>query len=277
LSLQRGTDEVVVYVRYPEEERRSIADLIGLQVKLPNGGEASLPTIATITESRSEASIERVDGRRIISLTADVDEKVATPSDANAVIVTDLLPALMSDYPGLAFSQQGQARTQNEDMATLMRNLLIAIVGIYCLLASVLRSYIQPIIILAVIPFGLVGAVLGHMMLGFDLSFFSIFGVVALSGVIINDSIVLIDYFNKLQAEAKDKAGNILKAVQRRFRPILLTTLTTFIGLAPMIIETSTQAQFLIPMAVSIAFGSLFAGAVILILVPVCLLVSVKE
>ena len=275
--LQRGTDEVVVYVRYPEEERRSIADLIGLQVKLPNGGEASLPTIATITESRSEASIERVDGRRIISLTADVDEKVATPSDANAVIVTDLLPALMSDYPGLAFSQQGQARTQNEDMATLMRNLLIAIVGIYCLLASVLRSYIQPIIILAVIPFGLVGAVLGHMMLGFDLSFFSIFGVVALSGVIINDSIVLIDYFNKLQAEAKDKAGNILKAVQRRFRPILLTTLTTFIGLAPMIIETSTQAQFLIPMAVSIAFGSLFAGAVILILVPVCLLVSVKE
>ena len=275
--LQRGTDEVVVYVRYPEEERRSIADLIGLQVKLPNGGEASLPTIATITESRSEASIERVDGRRIISLTADVDEKVATPSDANAVIVTDLLPALMSDYPGLAFSQQGQARTQNEDMATLMRNLLIAIVGIYCLLASVLRSYIQPIIILAVIPFGLVGAVLGHMMLGFDLSFFSIFGVVALSGVIINDSIVLIDYFNTLQAKTKDVAGNILKAVQRRFRPILLTTLTTFIGLAPMIMETSTQSQFLIPMAVSIAFGSLFAGAVILILVPVCLLVSVKE
>ena len=275
--LQRGTDEVVVYVRYPEEERRSIADLIGLQVKLPNGGEASLPTIATITESRSEASIERVDGRRIISLTADVDEKVATPSDANAVIVTDLLPALMSDYPGLAFSQQGQARTQNEDMATLMRNLLIAIVGIYCLLASVLRSYMQPIIILAVIPFGLVGAVLGHMMLGFDLSFFSIFGVVALSGVIINDSIVLIDYFNTLQAKTKDVAGNILKAVQRRFRPILLTTLTTFIGLAPMIMETSTQSQFLIPMAVSIAFGSLFAGAVILILVPVCLLVSVKE
>ena len=275
--LQRGTDEVEVYVRYPEDERRSIADLIGLQINLPTGEEAGLPTVATITESRSEASIERVDGRRIISITADVDEAVTTPTAANQVIMSTLLPALVRDYPGLAFSQQGQAREQNEDMATLMKNLLIAILAIYCLLASILRSYIQPIIILAVIPFGLVGAVLGHMVLGYDLSFFSLFGVVALSGVIINDSIVLIDYFNKLQDRVWDVAGNITKAVQRRFRPILLTTLTTFIGLVPMITETSTQAQFLIPMALSIAFGSLFAGAVILILVPVCLLITVRE
>ena len=275
--LQRGTDEVVVYVRYPEDERRSLADLIQLQIKLPNGEETTLPTIATITESRSEASIDRVDGRRIISITADVDESVTTPTDANGVITSDLLPALVRDYPGLAFSQEGQARNQRDDLSTLMSNLMLAIMAIYCLLASILRSYIQPIIILSVIPFGLVGAVLGHMVLGYDLSFFSLFGVVALSGVIINDSIVLIDYFNKLQEKTRDTAGNIAKAVQRRFRPILLTTLTTFIGLAPMISETSTQAQFLIPMALSIAFGSLFAGAVILILVPVCLLVTVKH
>ena len=275
--LQRGTDEVEVYVRYPEDERRSLADLIQLQIKLPNGEEATLPTIATITESRSEASIERVDGRRIISITADVDEAVTTPNDANSVITTDLLPALMRDYPALSFSQEGQARNQRDDLSTLMSNLMIAVLAIYCLLASILRSYIQPIIILSVIPFGLVGAVLGHMVLGYDLSFFSLFGVVALSGVIINDSIVLIDYFNKLQEKTRDTAGNIAKAVQRRFRPILLTTLTTFIGLAPMISETSSQAQFLIPMALSIAFGSLFAGAVILILVPVCLLVTVRE
>ena len=218
-----------------------------------------------------------MDGRRIISITADADETVTTPSAANAVITAGLLPSLMSDYPGLAFSQEGQAREQRSDMSTLMSNLMIAILAIYALLASILRSYIQPIIILAVIPFGLVGAVLGHMILGFDLSFFSLFGVVALSGVIINDSIVLIDYFNKLQEQTRDTAGNIAKAVQRRFRPILLTTLTTFIGLAPMITETSTQAQFLIPMALSIAFGSLFAGAVILVLVPVCLLLTVKD
>ena len=275
--LQRGSDEVTVYVRYPENERRSIADLIGLQINLPTGEETTLPTIATISESRSEESIERVDGRRIISITADADETVTTPSAANAVITAEILPALMRDYPGLAFSQEGQAREQRSDMSTLMSNLMIAILAIYALLASILRSYIQPIIILAVIPFGLVGAVLGHMILGFDLSFFSLFGVVALSGVIINDSIVLIDYFNKLQKQTRDTAGNIAKAVQRRFRPILLTTLTTFIGLAPMITETSTQAQFLIPMALSIAFGSLFAGAVILVLVPVCLLLTVKE
>ena len=275
--LQRGSDEVTVYVRYPENERRSIADLFGLQINLPTGEETTLPTIATISESRSEESIERVDGRRIISITADADETVTTPSAANAVITAGLLPSLMSDYPGLAFSQEGQAREQRSDMSTLMSNLMIAILAIYALLASILRSYIQPIIILAVIPFGLVGAVLGHMILGFDLSFFSLFGVVALSGVIINDSIVLIDYFNKLQEQTRDTAGNIAKAVQRRFRPILLTTLTTFIGLAPMITETSTQAQFLIPMALSIAFGSLFAGAVILVLVPVCLLLTVKD
>ena len=275
--LQRGSDEVTVYVRYPENERRSIADLISLQINLPTGEETTLPTIASISESRSEESIERVDGRRIISITADADETITTPTAANAVITSELLPALMRDYPGLAFSQEGQAREQRNDMSTLMSNLMIAILAIYALLASILRSYIQPIIILAVIPFGLVGAVLGHMVLGFDLSFFSLFGVVALSGVIINDSIVLIDYFNKLQEQMRDTAGNIAKAVQRRFRPILLTTLTTFIGLAPMITETSTQAQFLIPMALSIAFGSLFAGAVIMVLVPVCLLLTVKD
>lgn len=273
--LQRGTDEVEVFVRYPESERRSFSDLVDLQIKLPSGQQAALPTIAAISETRSDASIDRVGGRRIVSVTADVDEAVTTPTAVNGLIENDLLPALIDKYPGLSVSQEGQARDQAEDMTTLISNLLIAILAIYCLLASVLRSYVQPFIILSVIPLGLVGAVMGHMVLGYDLSFLSLFGVVALSGVIINDSIVLIDYFNTLQSEEKDTARNIAKAVRRRFRPILLTTLTTFIGLAPMITETSIQAQFLIPMALSIAFGSLFACVSILILVPACLLIAV--
>ena len=149
--------------------------------------------------------------------------------------------------------------------------------AIYALIASVLRSYIQPLVIMAIIPFGLVGAVLGHVLLGFDLSFLSLFGVVALSGIIINDSIVLIDYFNQLERKGGNRIHNILEAVRRRFRPILITTLTTFIGLLPMISETSIQAQFLIPMAISLAFGIVFSSALILLLVPACLALSAPQ
>lgn len=177
----------------------------------------------------------------------------------------------MKAYPDLRVAVEGQARSQAEELSTLVQNFLIAVLAIYVLLASVLRSYWQPLIILMIIPFGLVGAVMGHMLLGYDLTFLSLFGVVALSGVIINDSIVLIDYFNLLQRQGGEPLGNIVEAVRRRFRPILLTTLTTFIGLLPMITETSIQAQFLIPMALSLAFGILVASVLILLLVPACL------
>ncbi|MEN7344200.1 MAG: efflux RND transporter permease subunit, partial [Pseudomonadota bacterium] len=153
-------------------------------------------------------------------------------------------------------------------------NFLIAVLAIYVLLASILRSYSQPLIILAIIPFGLTGSVIGHLLLGFDMTFLSLFGVVALSGVIINDSIVLIDYFNQLRLENTDKVTSAIEAVRRRFRPILLTTLTTFIGLLPMITETSMQAQFLIPMAISLAFGIMFAALVIFLLVPALLVLG---
>ena len=268
---QRDGEEIEVYIRFPEAERRSLADLARLRIPLSNGEEVALSTVASFEETRSFVTIDRVDGLRVISIDADVDETVTTPNAVTAFIQSEILPALAVEHPRLIISSEGQARSQAEEMATLVRNFLIAILAIYALIASVLKSYFQPLVIMAIIPFGLVGAIFGHMLLGFDLSFLSLFGVVALSGVIINDSIVLIDYFNKRQREGGDKTDNIIDAVQRRFRPIMITTLTTFIGLLPMISETSIQAQFLIPMALSIAFGLAFASFVILLLVPACL------
>ncbi|MEM9939418.1 MAG: efflux RND transporter permease subunit [Pseudomonadota bacterium] len=273
---QRDGEEVEVFVRFPESERRSLVDLARLRIPLPGGEEVALTTVASFEETRSFITIDRVDGQRVITISADVDETLTTPNAVTALITDTMLDTLMEDYPGLRASSEGQARSQAEEMASLVRNFLIAMLAIYALIASVLRSYVQPLVIMAIIPFGLVGAIFGHMLLGYDLTFLSLFGVVALSGVIINDSIVLIDYFNGLEKETGpgNRLDNIVESVRRRFRPILITTLTTFIGLIPMISETSIQAQFLIPMALSIAFGILFSSFLILVLVPACLAIG---
>ena len=271
---QRDGEEIEVFIRFPESDRRSLADLARLRIPLSSDEEVALSTVASIEETRSFVTIDRVDGQRVISIEADVDEAVTTPNDVTGLIQNELLQEILSDFPGLRVSSEGQARSQAEEMGGLLRNFLIAILLIYALIASVLKSYIQPLVIMAIIPFGLVGAIFGHILLGYDLSFLSLFGVVALSGVIINDSIVLIDYFNKLESEGGDRLNNIVESVRRRFRPILITTLTTFIGLVPMIAETSIQAQFLIPMALSIAFGIVFSSFLILVLVPACLAIG---
>ncbi len=268
---QRDGEEIEVVIRFPEDERRSLADLARLRIPLPNGSDVSLSTVASFEESRSFVTIDRVDGQRVIIVSADVDEAVTTPNAVTAFIESQYLEQLVREYPGLSVALEGQARSQAEEMAALIQNFLIAMLAIYALIASVLRSYMQPLVIMAIIPFGLVGAIIGHMLLGFDMSFLSLFGLVALSGVIINDSIVLIDYFNELEKGGGNRLDNIVEAVRRRFRPILITTMTTFIGLIPMISETSIQAQFLIPMAISLAFGILFASTLILALVPACL------
>ncbi|MEO0577141.1 MAG: efflux RND transporter permease subunit, partial [Pseudomonadota bacterium] len=274
---QRGREEVKVFVRFPQNERRSLADLARLRIPIPGGDDVALTAVASIKETRSFVSIDRVDGQRIVTVSADVDEATATPTDVNSFIEREILPPLLEAHPGLRIKIEGQARSQGEELASLSENFLLAILGIYVLLASVLRSYFQPLIILMIIPFGLVGAILGHMLFGYDLTFLSLFGVVALSGVIINDSIVLIDYFNLLQRQGGDPVNNIVEAVRRRFRPILLTTLTTVIGLLPMIAETSIQAQFLIPMALSLAFGILVASMLILFLVPAALVLGLPK
>ena len=274
--IQRGRREVKVMVRYPNEQRRSPRDLFNARIRLADGTGVPLPTVATVAESRSFASIDRIDGLRIVTVSAQVDSQLATPTEMNDLVQTEVLPKLQARHPGLQTRQAGLGREQTEDLAALGSLALVSLLVIFVLIASQLRSYAQPFIILASVPCGAAGAVIGHWLLGYDLSFISIFGMVALSGVVVNDSLVMMDRYNKIRAEeglATDAA--IVAAARHRFRAVFLTTATTALGLMPMLFETSTQAQFLIPMAVSLATGIIFASVVILFLVPA--LVSIRD
>jgi multidrug efflux pump subunit AcrB len=213
-----------------------------------------------------------VDGPRAVNVTADVDPQVTTPEEVLGVIMGRIVPRLQQDFPAPEASVAGESEDRRQDLASLGRNMLIALLIIFVMLGAQLPSYVQPLVIMAIIPFGIIGAVLGHLLLGFDLSFISIFGIVTLTGVVINDSVVLIDYYNKQRRRAgKAPQGAICDAVQRRFRPIVLTTMTTSLALLPMLLETSLEARFLIPMAVSLAFGLLFASTLLPFLLPVLL------
>jgi len=272
--IQRGPDEVRVFVRYPQTERATLNDLSQLRIRTGDGQTLPLSVVASISETRSFTQIDRIDGRRIVEVTADVDEAQITPGEARAQVESELLPALTQTYPELRWTLAGAGREQAEDFASLTRGLLIAVVIMYALLATQLRSYIQPLIILIAIPFGIGGAILGHFLLGYALSFPSIFGMVALSGVVVNASIVMIDRYNLNVAERGMAAeAAIAEAAGRRFRPVLITTLTTALGLLPIIAEQSPQAQFLVPMAVSLGAGLVFASIAILMLLPALVLI----
>ena len=274
--IQRGRREIKVMVRYPDEQRRSARDLFNVRIRLADGTEAPLTTVAKVTESRSFSTIDRVDGLRIVTVSGEVDGELATPSEVNAVMQTQVLPDLQARYPGLQARQAGFGREQSEDLESLSNLASLALLVIFVLIASQLRSYVQPFIILASVPCGAAGALIGHWLLGYDLSFISIFGMVALSGVVVNDSLVMVDRYNKIRASTGMPANEaIVEAARHRFRAIFLTTATTALGLTPMLFETSTQAQFLIPMAVSLATGIVFASVVILFLVPA--LMSIRE
>jgi len=273
--VQRGRDDIKVLVRYTEDERHDQGSLERLRIRLPDGVELPLSTVASWTEGRGYATIDRTDRRRIVRVTADVDEKLASANDLNSELRDSYLPALVHDVPGLKYSFEGAEKERIDSLKSLLKALAISVIGIYALIAGLLRSYMQPLIIISVIPFGVVGAVLGHALLGFDLSFFSMFGVVALSGVVINDSLVLMDMVNRLRAEGASPIDAIITGGQRRFRAILFTTLTTCVGLAPMVMEKSMQAQFLIPMAISLMGGVAFATLITLVLVPsICIIVE---
>jgi len=272
--IQRGREEVRVFVRYPDADRRSLAELGALRIRTADGGEIPLGVAARVTETRSFTSIERVDGRRILEVTADVDETVITPGEARTRVAEELLPAVGDAHPGLRWTVSGAGREQAEDFASLQRGLIVALLVMYALLATQLRSYVQPLIILMAVPFGAAGAILGHALLGLDLSFPSFFGMIALAGVVVNASIVLIDRYNQNVASGEDRIEAIAEAASRRFRPILITTLTTALGLLPITLEQSQQAQFLVPMAVSLGTGLLFASTLILLLVPAYVMVA---
>lgn len=268
LRLQRGRDEVKVMVRYPKKQRRSLANIDSLRVRTPAGGEVPFVQAATVKDGRGYARISRTDRKRIVNVVSKAEKKT-NPGEIIEDLKKNFLPQLIADYPGLTFDLEGEQRERGESMGSLVKGLFVALGLIYILLAIPFKSYLQPIIIMMAIPFGFIGAVIGHAVLGYDISIMSMFGIVALSGVVVNDSLVLVDFVNRFNQSGHSVYESVLQGCARRFRPILLTTLTTFFALVPMLTETSTQAKFLIPMAISLAFGVLFSTGIILILVPV--------
>jgi multidrug efflux pump subunit AcrB len=227
-----------------------------------------LSQAAAIEEGRGFSVINRSDRKRVINVTATVDSAGANAEEILADLQQTVLAELVADYPGLAYNLEGEEKERRDSMASMGQGFLLAIFAIYALLAIPFRSYSQPFLIMAAIPFGVVGAIAGHLLMGFNLSMLSIFGIVALSGVVVNDSLLLIDQVNRNRQAGIGKLQAVLDGGMRRFRPILLTSLTTFFGLVPMILETSVQAQFLIPMAISLGFGIMFATGITLILIP---------
>ncbi len=266
--IQRGRDDVRVMVRYPQSSRRSLGDVEQMRVRMNDGTAVPFSSVGDYELDRGYATIYRADRRRIVSVTADVNANVTSPNDIVADLEKNVLPALLADFEGVTYTMQGEQAEQAEFGTFMLRGFGIAMLAIFALLAIPLSSYVQPLIIMTAIPFGMVGAIFGHLLMNWDLSMFSVIGMVAVSGVVVNDSLVLVDFVNR----QREKGISPLQAVQNagvsRLRPILLTSLTTFAGLSPLLAEQSVQAQFLIPMAISLAFGILFSTAVTLVLVP---------
>ena len=268
LRIQRGRNEVKVMVRYPEEYRKSLGALESMRIRARDGGEVPFAQAAFVEEGRGFSEINRTDRKRIINITASVDSTVANAEEIILDVKNTVLGDLVNDYPGLTYNLEGEEKERSESMGSMLQGFMMALLLIYTLLAIPFRSYLQPFIIMSVIPFGFVGAMLGHLVMGLNLSMLSIFGIVALTGVVVNDSLLLINFTNKKMREGIELKQAVVEAAQRRFRPIVLTSLTTSLGLTPIILEKSLQAQFLIPMAVSLGFGVLFATFITLLIVP---------
>jgi multidrug efflux pump subunit AcrB len=237
-------------------------------IRIGPNQEVPLYQVANVAPGLSPDSILRVDRQRTLSVTSDFDKEAG---DLSLVLseVQEWLTQEMAAYPGSSFEMAGEARDQEESSRGLQVGAIGLAILIYILLAIPFKSYSQPLIVMSVIPFGLVGAVMGHWIMGMDLTLLSFMGMLALSGVVVNDSLVLVDYINQKRKEGVALKEAVYNAGGRRFRPVLLTSLTTFAGLMPLLFEKSTQAQFLIPMAISLGFGILFATLITLFIVPV--------
>jgi len=268
LRVQRDEEEVRVYVRLPEDERDSLGDLRDYRIRPPGGGEIPLSRVADIDFDQEPTTITRKDGRRIITVLADVDPALATSNQIVNRVRNNTLPELREQYPDLRVSYGGEQEEQRTILPALFRNVVLALFGIYFLLAVSFRSYVQPLVVMSAIPFGVVGVLLGHLLLGLDVTFLSVFGLIGLSGVIINDSLVMIDFINENRRNGMDTDEAVVEGAKSRFRPILLTSLTTFLGVSPLILEQSVQAQFLVPVAVSLGFGVVFGTAILMLFVP---------
>ncbi len=282
MRLQRGRHEVKLMVRYPSSERRSLADFENIRVRAEDGVERPLTELVHVNVQRGYSEINRVNQKRSITVMADVDEsqkvngKKANASDIMKEFQKTFLPALLKKYPGISYRKEGKMEQTAESVSSLFYGFGIAMIAMYVLLTVEFRSYIQPLLVLMIIPFGIIGAIVGHIILQIPLTLFSVLGLVALSGVVVNDSIVLMDFINMRIKEGVPLTQALFDAGERRFRPVLLTSITTIAGLFPILFETSMQAQFLIPMATSLSFGLLLATLLVLILVPTLFMIYAK-
>ena len=268
VRVQRGREEVRVYVRLPEDERKSITDIEGYLIHTPGGGEVPITTVASLGPGMSPSTLRRRDGQRVVTVTADVDASVISGDEANEILAGSILADLVAAYPDLTYTFGGEQQQQLESIDSLYRGFAVALIMIFALLAIPLRSYTKPFIIMAVIPFGFIGVILGHWILGVALSAVSFMGIFGLSGVVVNDSLVMIDFIDqKLRSGAAPKTA-IVEGAKGRFRPIMLTSVTTFLGFMPLILERAIQAQFLIPFAASLGCGILFITAILMMIVP---------
>ncbi len=279
LRVQRGKDEVKIRVLYPQSERASLDDIKKMRLRTQMGVEIPLEEVADFTIENGYSTIKRVNSKKTVSVTASIDDSIANAEEINRDLREYLETVVKKKYYGVSFDYEGAQKERQKSMKSLLNNFLIALFAVYVLLAIPFKSYSQPFIIMLSIPFGIVGSIIAHYFLGYHFSFMSAIGVVALSGVVVNDALVLVDYINELFSKEKNltkerKEELVVIAVKRRFRPILLTSLTTFLGLAPMILEKSIQAKFLIPMAISLGFGILFTTVITIFLIPIGVLIA---
>jgi len=267
--IQRGQDEVKVMVRFPRDQRDSVGYLNNMKIRAPDGSRVPFHAVASIEMAESPAFIQRFDRERAVQVSAEVDKEHYEPGKIQADILKKELPQVLEQFPGVRSRLSGSSQQAVEVQRDLVRGASLAIFLIYALMAIPLKSYSQPFIIMSVIPFGVIGALVGHLMLGIPVSMVSYFGIIALSGVVVNDSLILVDFVNRARAQGAPLVQAVQDAARSRFRAILLTSLTTFLGLAPIaIFEKSLQAQLVVPMAASLAFGILFATVITLFLIP---------
>lgn len=266
--IPRGRDEVKVMVRYPESARRSLEQINRMRIRVGDGVEVPIGSVANLEFTQGTNAIRRLNRQRIVEVTAEADHEVADPHGIVTDIRDNFVPGLKRDFPGLEFLVEGEQDAASEFLFELIRLTFMAFLLIYGLIAIAFRSYLQPVIVLSAVPFGLLGAIVGHLVFGVTMSMFSFMGVVAAAGVVINDNLVLIDRINQMREEQPNLASAVIEAAVSRFRPILLTSLTTFVGLLPIMFERSSQSEYLKPMTLSLGFGVAFASFVTLILVP---------
>ena len=277
VRVQRGPEEVRVYVRLPEEERDAVADVERHLIRTPGGGDVPLGQVASVAMELSPTSIQRRDGNRVATVSADVSPAVTSGTEVNGYLEETVLAELAAEYPDLGFVFGGQEQQQMESFDALQRGFILAMLAIFAMLAIPLRSYAKPLIIMAVIPFGLVGAVIGHLILGVTFTFISAMGFLGVSGVVVNDSLVLIDFVNQKLKEGAPAMTAIIEGAKERFRPIMLTSVTTFVGFTPLMLERATQAKFLARFAASMGFGILITTILLMLVVPALTTIHLRK